>query len=141
MSGLSELAARDLLTEFQKQFDGGFSRIFIDILTCTTGGTYQKMYQNSRPVRSVTVQNITTTAATLVSIITSLGTGTGGNSATQGILLNPGSAQNTGGGSWSETNIDLEQLHWTATNSSDKITVAYKVSGYSGISKPGTVKG
>lgn len=141
---LGQLSSSDIVTEFKKQFDGGYSRVVIDILTCTAGGTMQQMYANSRPVRSVTIQNLTTTVSTLVSIIAStLGAGSSqsSGSATIGLLLNAGSAANVGGGSVTLPNIDLSHLSWTATNNSDKISVTYIVSGYSGVSKPGTVHG
>lgn len=111
-------------------------QIFVDILTCTTGGTFQQLYKYEKLVRWAVIQNLTTTASTLVTLTSTIGTTNppGGSTAAQGELLNAGSAAGVGGGSLTlpidpnGDSYDLSQLWWTVTNSSDKISVMYAVS-------------
>ena len=112
-------------------------KVQVDVLTCAAGGTMQQLYKNPTFARKVTIQNITTTAATIVTVVSESGTGNGfGGAANQGDILNAGSAVNTGGGSMTfgdtadpKALVDASKIYWTATNTSDKVSVTLEIAG------------
>jgi hypothetical protein len=112
-------------------------KVQIDVLSVTTGGTPQALYTNQVLCRKLTIQNITTTAATLVTVFSEYGSSNGiKGTADDGVQLNAGSAQDVGGGSISfgdtadpRALIDASKFYWTATNSSDQISVILEIPG------------
>ena len=128
----------DVKKILQDVFLEGGSRSRIDVLTCTAGGTFQKLYANELFVRSATIQNITTTLSTVITLLTEDVNTT--PTAGIGILLNAAGIKNTGGGSKTFGNIDVSKIQWTATNTSDQIAVELEYGSY-GSSHPDEQRG
>ncbi len=112
-------------------------KVQIDVLVCASGNAFQALYKNTTLCRKCTIQNITTTAGTIVTITAEAGTGFGiSGVADSGVQLNAGSAQNVGGGSttFGDTAnpyalIDASKIFWTADNTSDAISVTLEIAG------------
>jgi hypothetical protein len=110
--------------------------IFIDTLTLTTGGTFQQLYASPKYARKVTIQNLTTQAATIVTISSELGTSKGQNAtAAKSFMIPAGSGAGVGSTVFFQAGndadpdnlLDLSKLYWTATNANDQIAVVLEV--------------
>lgn len=88
-------------------WDRGKSRSTIEVISLTTGATFQRLYTNSRLVRSAIIQNISTENVTL--------TTTPGGTAGLGIILNQGAGAGQAGGSLPTGNVDLMSYFFVRT--------------------------
>jgi len=112
-------------------------KVQVDVLTCASGNTMQQLYKYATYCRKCTIQNITTTAGTVVTIVAEAGTGNGFSGvADSGVQLNAGSGANLGGGSITfgadadpRALVDASKIYWTADNTSDAISVVLELPG------------
>ncbi len=116
-----------ILAELQRQNSEGLANPFVDILTLSSSSTFTKLYSNVKYVRSAVIQNITSSAGAIISIRSQTHQA-GSTPGTQSMLLNSGSAINTGGGTLSVGNIDLSLIEWCASLKKCSIAVYYEIS-------------
>jgi hypothetical protein len=114
---------------------GIYVKPIIQNQTCTQGGVFQKLFpgQTSKKVISATIQNITTTSGTVITLVTEEGN-SGGSQGVAGVgqLLGPGQAPGYPGGSKQYNalpgvidGVDIADIWWTASNTNDQIMIDY----------------
>jgi hypothetical protein len=89
----------ELLNKIITEFDEGQERGEIEIISLTTGGTWQNLFTSDKPVRKAIIQNISTEDVTIATAEQS--------TAGEGIILNAATLSGEGGGTLPTGNIDL----------------------------------
>lgn len=103
--------------EFALRQEGNREPI-IEIISLTTGGTFEKFYTSPTEIKYAVIQNISTEDVT----ITTGPQGTAG----QGILLNAASAAGKGGGSIEANDIDLANLFFVRATAGATLSIYYE---------------
>ena len=91
----------------------------VNVVSLSTGGTFQRISATSRLVNRAIIQNISTENVTIVS-------GSPNATAGQGIALNAAPATGLGGGSLPVGNIDLSTLFFVRASSGVTLAVYYE---------------
>lgn len=121
---LNDAILQQILSELQREFDGGQVTPFIDFFTVTTAGTFQQIYANSKKVRKAIIINLSSTDTMTITAFTG-NAGAAFGASGKGVVLNPASTGGQAGGSLPVGNVDLSQFYITCSTNNSQVFAIY----------------